>query len=327
MWNHALFKSLLFFAAGSVVHAANTREIDHLGGLARRMPWTALMFAVGAVAICGLPPLNGFVSELLVYLGLFNAATVGHSGSAAVVALTAPALAMVGALALACFVKAYGAVFLGTARSQAALVAHESSFSMIAPMVLLALLCAAIGLFPGLVLPLLDPVVGIWSGIPSPQLLSHVPHGFITVLSLCILLAVIAGSVALRRMLMRRPLGAAGTWDCGYLRTSSRIQYTASSFASTLVALFAWVLRPLAHRAPPVGVFPGSSRFDSHVPEVVLDGLLNPWWGRFKSSLASARVLQQGSVQRYLLYIMLALFGLLLSLVPVTELVKKLLGR
>src|SRR5207249_5427659 len=110
VWNHALFKSLLFLSAGSVIHAVHTREIDHLGGLARKMPWTALGFLAGAVAICGLPPLNGFVSELLIYLGLFGAVQGPADASYAGAAFAAAALALIGALALACFVKVYGAV-------------------------------------------------------------------------------------------------------------------------------------------------------------------------------------------------------------------------
>src|SRR5439155_6213990 len=113
VWNHGFFKALLFLGAGSVVHAVGTREIDRMGGLAKRMPRTALLFLVGAVAICGLPPLNGFVSELLVYLGLFQAAAARDGRWWIATAFAAPALALVGALALACFVKAFGAVFLG----------------------------------------------------------------------------------------------------------------------------------------------------------------------------------------------------------------------
>ncbi len=134
VWNHALFKALLFFSAGSVIHAAHTREIDHLGGLAKAMPWTALCFLVGAVAICGLPPLNGFVSEFLIYLGLFGTARHQHGPTFAGAAFAAPALALIGALAVACFVKVYGAVFLGTARSEHAEHAHESPLSMLGPM-------------------------------------------------------------------------------------------------------------------------------------------------------------------------------------------------
>src|SRR5581483_4284440 len=113
VWNHSLFKALLFMSAGSVIHATHTREIDHLGGLARVMPRTALAFMIGAVAICGLPPLNGFVSELFIYLGLLRTALANLDARTwAAAALAVPALALIGALACACFVKVYAAVFL-----------------------------------------------------------------------------------------------------------------------------------------------------------------------------------------------------------------------
>jgi hydrogenase-4 component B len=117
VWNHALFKALLFLSAGSVIHAVRTRTIDRLGGLAKCMPWTAGLFLIGAVAICGLPPLNGFVSELLIYLGLLRGVSLGGSRAGMLAAAGAPVLALIGALAVACFVKVYGAVFLGSARS------------------------------------------------------------------------------------------------------------------------------------------------------------------------------------------------------------------
>ena len=131
VWNHALFKALLFLSAGSVIHSAHTREIDHLGGLAKTMPWTSLCFLVGSVAICGLPPLNGFVSEFLIYLGLLGTLVPRDGPAYAGAAFAAPALALIGALAVACFVKVYGAVFLGTARSEHAQHGHESPVSML----------------------------------------------------------------------------------------------------------------------------------------------------------------------------------------------------
>ncbi|MEW6270068.1 MAG: proton-conducting transporter membrane subunit, partial [Thermodesulfobacteriota bacterium] len=163
VWNHGLFKALLFLSAGSVLHATGTREIDQLGGLLRRMPHTGLAFLVGAVAICGLPPLNGFVSELLVYLGLLR--TVAGSGDLAWLAgaFTAPALALVGALAVACFVKVFGIVFLGEPRSGRARAAHESGAPMLVPMAALGGACVVIGVAPALVAPLLDGAVSSWA--------------------------------------------------------------------------------------------------------------------------------------------------------------------
>ena len=163
VWNHAFFKGLLFLCAGSVIHAVHTREIDHLGGLAKRMPWTALGFLVGAVAICGLPPLNGFVSEFLIYLGLFRTLVEGQARSYPGAAFAAPALALIGALAVSCFVKVYGAVFLGTARSEHAEHASESPLSMVAPMGVLVACCLLIGLAPSLVAPVLQQGVLDWA--------------------------------------------------------------------------------------------------------------------------------------------------------------------
>jgi hydrogenase-4 component B len=125
VWNHGLFKSLLFFAAGSVLHATGTREMSQLGGLWRAMPWTASLFALGAVAISGLPPLNGFVSEWLVYLGLFDA-TLARGPSAWAAIPAAILLCVRGSLEIACFVTVCGVVFLGAPRSKAATHAHES---------------------------------------------------------------------------------------------------------------------------------------------------------------------------------------------------------
>ncbi|MCF7863868.1 MAG: hypothetical protein K9L89_03660, partial [Kiritimatiellales bacterium] len=162
VWNHALFKSLLFMGAGSVVHASGTREIDRMGGLAKSMPWTAAFFLIGAVAICGLPPLNGFVSEWFIYLGLFHTVSDGTALSWSVAALAAPVLALIGALALACFVKAYGAVFLGAPRQPRTSALHEAPLSMKVPMGMLAGCCIVIGLAPFVATPMLGKAILAW---------------------------------------------------------------------------------------------------------------------------------------------------------------------
>ncbi|MCI0651106.1 MAG: hydrogenase [Planctomycetes bacterium] len=326
VWNHCLFKALLFLAAGSVVHATHTREIDELGGLAKRMPLTAAMFAIGAAAICGLPPLNGFASEFLVYLGLFHAAT-DDSAAFSGVALAAPALALVGTLAVACFVKEFGAVFLGAPRAAHAAAAIEAPWSMIAPMALLAALCAAIGLCPLIVFPCLDGVLATWPGFSGPRLAELAPYPSMIALGAALVLAAGVGVLYVHRRSARARRAAVVTWDCGYLLPRATMQYTSSSFAAQLVGLYRWILRPRIQRAPPAGVFPGRSQFASHVPDVVLDGVLSPIWYRFKSRLAVLRVLQHGRVQRYIVYILVALCGLLLSLVPVMDLARKLVGK
>jgi hydrogenase-4 component B len=163
VWNHGLFKSLLFFSAGAVVHATHTREMDALGGVGARMPRTALAFLVGAVAICGLPPFNGFVSELMIYLGSLHAALSAAPAAALVGVFGVASLALIGALAVACFVKAFGVVFLGSARSEHSTRAKEAGAAMTTPMLVLGLLCLFIGVAPVLVAPILERAVASWS--------------------------------------------------------------------------------------------------------------------------------------------------------------------
>lgn len=317
VWNHSFFKSLLFFCAGSVDHAAHTRQLDQLGGLAKTMPWTALMFLVGAVAICGLPPLNGFVSELFVYLGLFRTVTAaGDVATAAMIGV--PVLAMIGALAVACFVKVFGAVFLGQPRTQAAARAQESPVSMRAAMAVLALVCALIGLAPMLVVPLLDPVLAGFGPQPGQAPLSLgalVPLQTISLLAVALVAAIALLGLVLGRRCRVAP--RAGTWDCGYARPTSRMQYTASSFAQMIVVMFGWVLRPHVQEPRIQGLFPPPAKMHSHVDEVVLDRVLVPLGRRAERWFAWFHQFQQGLTQHYVLYILIAVVLMLGSLIPV----------
>jgi hydrogenase-4 component B len=308
--NHSTFKALLFLCAGSAIHTAGTREIDRMGGLARRIPWTAAFFLVGAVAICGLPPLNGFVSELMIYLGLFRGATGPHTQEAAFSALSAPALALIGGLATACFVKVYGVAFLGTPRFPASGDDHGEAAAMTAPLALLALVCAAIGFAPGAVARLLDPAVLSWQPALARQgatLGSLAPFGWITALNLALVALVAAsGWLFLRRV---RQAGSAedATWGCGYLAPTSRMQYSASSFAEMLVRFFEGILRPHREVRPPAGAFPASSSFGSHVPEAVLELVYIPLLERANLKLSAIRKLQSGQLHLYILYIFVTL--------------------
>ena len=311
VWNHAAFKALLFYAAGAVIRATGTRQIDALGGLLRRLRFTGAAFLVGAVAICGLPPLNGFVSEWLIYLGSFRALT-GSSGGVGTLgaAAGAPALALIGALAVACFVKAFSAVFLGTPRSpHATRDVADASRSMRFSMGALALSCAVIGLWPAGAAALsrrsADALLGGPGGLPVTAdlgALGGVPLFLLGVLA-------VAGIAA---AVLTRPAALTTTWDCGYASPGPRMQYTASSFAQLLVALFRWAVLPEEHRPRVNGPFPAASqRFESHAPDPVLDRLLPPGLSRGRSLLGSARVIQAGRIQAYLLYIVVTLVLLL----------------
>ncbi|MFH0907787.1 MAG: proton-conducting transporter membrane subunit [bacterium] len=327
VWNHSLFKTLLFLCAGSVVHSTHTRQIDRLGGLAKTMPWTASLFLIGAVAICGLPPLNGFVSELFIYLGLLRTVTTtGTSGSAAVIGV--PVLAMIGALAVACFVKVYGIVFLGNPRTHASARAHESPVTMRGPMVVLAAGCALIGMAPLLVSPILDKVIAGWSpGSVSPSMSLNLvaPVGAVGAMSVALMACIVALTIALAHR--SRVPHRVGTWDCGYARPTSRMQYTASSFAQMIVAMFGLVLHPRVHRPHLAGLFPERTEMHSHVDDAVLDRLLVPtghgverWFGWFHR-------FQQGLTQHYMLYILITVLLMLSTLMPIKEIIARLFAR
>jgi len=306
VWNHGLFKALLFLGAGAVLHATGTREMSRLGGLWRAMPWTAALFAVGAVAIAGLPPLNGFVSEWLVYLGLFDALNPPAAALPALPAIVC--LATTGALALACFVKVCGVGFLGAPRTEAARRAHECGPWMRGPMLVLAAACAAIGLAPAGCWPALRSVVGSWGAawrdLPAPESL-----GTLGVVHTGLVLLAVGGAIGLRRRLRGRWRRGV-TWDCGYAAPTARMQYTAGSFAGILTEWFGWILRPARHEERPEALFPGRAALAEHTPETVLEKVVVPV-ARWVLRVATlARRLQHGRVQAYLFYVILGLAAL-----------------
>jgi hydrogenase-4 component B len=231
-------------------------------------------------------------------------------------ALPAPVLAATGALAVACFVKVFGIVFLGVPRSAGAREAHESPPLMLVSMAVLAVACVAIGVAPGLFAPALESAGEAWAGQPLPGLAGLAPLGWISIGA-----AALLGAVALlaawvipagRRARRRQP--ALPTWDCGYAgdAPSPRLQYTASSFAQIITAHFAWVLRPKVHAPRIRELFAGPARFESHVEDPVLDSLLAPVARRALKVTARMRALPQGQLQRYILYILAVLIPLLI---------------
>ncbi|MBI2497568.1 MAG: NADH-quinone oxidoreductase subunit H, partial [Opitutae bacterium] len=307
VWNHGLFKALLFLGAGSVLHATGTREMSRLGGLWRLMPWTAGLFALGAAAISGLPPLNGFVSEWLVFLGLFDA-TIARGPTAWAAIPAAILLGVTGALALACFVKVCGVVFLGAPRSPAATRAHESGPAMRGSMLLLAGGCVVIGLAPVVFWPAVSLALGAW----RPGWDSAVPPAPLLVLGCFHLgVAVAAGLAAwwLWRA-CRDALVRALTWDCGYAAPAARMQYTAGSFAGIITEWFAWILRPVRHDERPADLFSARAAFSEHTPETVLEHLIQPVGGVVMRISMAVRRLQHGRVQSYLLYLAIGVAAL-----------------
>jgi hydrogenase-4 component B len=296
--NHALFKGALFLAAGAVYRATGTRDLEQLGGLARRMPLTWLAFLVAAVAIIGVPPLNGFVSEWLVFQGLLRA---GQSAEALRLAVfAAPALALVGGLALACFAKVAGIVFLGHPRSSQAAVAREAGAGLLAPVLVLAFACVVIGTVPALVM---RPVILVgaavagerWVPVATAMADVFADAGRISWMAIAL---VLVGAIlwVMRRAVLRRQVVRAGaTWGCGYPHPTSRMQYTASSFAAPLASVFGRLAGVREHR--------GATVFHSTPVDLVLDAAVLPLWTRVERAALRLRPMQQGRLHVYLIYV------------------------
>jgi hydrogenase-4 component B len=257
--NHAAFKGLLFLGAGSVLSRTHIRNMEELGGLARRMPWTAGLFLLGAVAISALPPLNGFVSEWLTFQALLGGATLTTGPAALMIVLSAAMLALTGGLAAACFAKAFGVTFLGRPRTSHARLATEAPGPMIAGMAGLGVLCVALGVAPGYVIHLLDaptgqllhgasasavvtaqgPLVLSTAILPSATNATSISMTMVAAL----LLALAAVSWGLRRGFGHAPRRIAPTWTCG-IRPTARFDYTATAFAKPLRLVFEALYHP-----------------------------------------------------------------------------------
>lgn len=312
--NHGLFKSLLFLSAGAVYQAVGTRNIEACGGLQKNMPWTCGLTAIGAAAICGLPPLNGFTGEWLIYSCLLRP---DASRGMLFFALAAAALAIVGALAVVAFTKSYGLTCLGQPRSEAARKAEEPSWLMLGPMALLAALCLAIGLFPS---------PALYAAFSAAGEVVRLPHRDVAV-NLAVwspLLATVglvgAGVLVLSALLWafrlallgRRKTETGPTWGCGFTAPSARMQYTGSSYPMPVTRVFSALLGTREEVRSPKGYWPAKASFESRTPDPALERLLPVLTARFEGWLSAPRRLQHGHLQLYLLYISVFLVIILL---------------
>ncbi len=309
--NHGLFKGLLFQAAGALALASGSRKLEAHGGLLRRMPTTGGFFLIGAAAISGLPPLNGFVSEWLIYLGALGHGLLSSPRGAGLTLLVVPVLALVGGLAAACFVKVFGIVFLGEPRSAASAAAHEVGMAMRVSMGLGAAACLGIGTLPAMALRLIAGPVTLLAGASSPPA-GHTLAAVNVISLVAVLFGATAAVVALgRRWLLRsREVHAAVTWDCGYSQPTPRMQYTAVSFASPVLEPFQGLLHARRRRIPVTGYFPRQASEDLHFEDPG-EGAVRWVAAAVIAPLTRVRALQRGPVQLYLLYILVTLLLLL----------------
>lgn len=315
--NHALFKSLLFLSAGAVLHATGTRNLEALGGLLKRMPFTAAAFLVGAVAIVGLPPLNGFVSEFLIFSGALQSGARAPLVHAGVLAAVAAGLALIGGLAAACFAKAFGIVFLGMARTPKCDHAHDPGWPMKSAMALLALCCIGVGALGPWVLRAMSPLLESMTGLSHGWTVQEVEASS-AVLVKVVLVSGIAVALFLalwlaRAMLLRGQTVRRGpTWDCGYALPTARMQYTASSFAQPLIDVLGQLVRARDEVHRPTGLFPTRGDYHSLARDPWKESVFAGLFQRAARLMDRLHWIQHGKVQLYVLYVVATLVALLL---------------
>lgn len=325
--NHAVFKSLLFLGAGALVYATHTRNMEEYGGLLRRMPWTGLFFLIGAVSISALPPTNGFVSEWLVFQSLFLSFHLPSVFLKLMLPLAAAMLALTGALALACFAKAFGVSFLALPRSVHARHAKEVPLPMGIGMAALAVVCLSLGLVPMAVVPLLDRIAGPltgaaisgkvlalggWALAPvNVEFSSLSPPGLAVVLAVLALLGLLLvltfGGLQKKRFYK--------TWGCG-LNVSPRMEYTATGFVQPIKRVFSMVYRPTVKLETEFleesRYFAKRRRFEFHIEPLFQKYLYDPVVALFSAAADRLRIVQAGSLHLYLAYIFVTLVVLLM---------------
>jgi formate hydrogenlyase subunit 3/multisubunit Na+/H+ antiporter MnhD subunit len=314
--NHAIFKGLLFLGAGAVLQATHTREMDHLGGVGKKMPLTSVVFLIGAVAICGLPPLNGFISEFFIYWASFLG-TMQFADSRIIFALAIiVALALIGGLAVACFSKAFSIVFLGEPRNQEHQHIHDPGVAMTIAMVFLAAMCFLVSilvLYCGL--PLLGQTIHIVSKLELQQIEYQLaaivpPLKGLFLISSVVLLSTTFLMLWRKYLLNKRQVGKAVTWDCGYLAPNARMQYTSSSYAQPLVDLNCYILRTRKDVQKPDGYFPQTARFLSHTLDTAMQKLYRPMFEVIARLFNKLMWLQHGYLHIYMLYLVITLLSL-----------------
>ena len=311
--NHSLFKPLLFFGSGAIIHATGTREMNLMGGVGKGMPRVAFLVLVGAVAICGIPPLNGFVGEFMLYLGFFKQL---QADSLVFLVLLAPLLALVGGLAVVAFTKLYSSVFLGTPRSSAAAHPHEAGMTMLVPMGFFALLCLLVGVAPQLALRLVSPVItALYPHLASTAAVSTgygEIAGRLSLVSALLLTAMVVIALLWRWRLGKGAVSFTGTWGCGYQRGTSRMQYGGTSFSELAVSVFNGIMLQRIKRPLLAGLFPGRSRCIDTPTETVLERMLAPVFSAAGILFGFLHRLQHGLMNIYMLYLFATLFILML---------------
>jgi hydrogenase-4 component B len=307
--NHALFKSLLFFTAGNVLYITHKINMDHLGGLAKNMRWTTAAFLIGALAISGLPPFNGFISEFLIYNALINQMSHSAFGMSLLSVASILSLVLIGGLCIYCFTKAFGLSFLGTRREIHPKEATEVPFRMLVPSFLLILVMLSIGLMPGIYVKQVIGVVYSFTGVAldMPPIFAYLQSVSDVNIILIVVVVAIAGIRYYQHS--RVKISSGPTWGCGYTAGDFRHQYTPTSYAESLRELADPVIQYRKAYKPfeETEVFPPPKSFHTESKDLIEEKTILSWVHLIVNYLPKAGITQSGVINHYLIYPMLFL--------------------
>lgn len=307
--NHSLFKSLLFYSVGSVYQQTHTRDMEKLGGLIKLMPRTAFTFLIGALAIGGLPPFNGFISEFVIYNGLMEGIQMDNATETILFVLSLAGLSIIGGLSILTFTKTFGVIFLGNQRQKLEHQPHEVSFLMLFPQYMIIAVIMAVSVFPGF---FMETIVQILNKF-SMNKLNFELSGFstqtdtlqnISVYSL-ILIFVILILWGIRTLVVRKkPAPVGPTWGCGYTAGNTRQQYTGKSFSKSLGKMFNFILleRKKYSELKPGEIFPKERRYTSHYQDFFEENIIRNFTNRLLNAVNYFKFVQNGRIQSYVLY-------------------------
>jgi len=308
--NHSLFKSLLFFGAGSIYQQTHTRNIERLGGLIKKMPITAGLFLIGALAIGGIPPFNGFVSEFIIYTGLFKG-LIGFQGisQAILLILSITGLVIVGGMSLATFTRTFGVIFLGTPREELPHEPHETSHIMLLPQFLIVAAMLSVAFIPQFYFSYAGKVVSssfatAFSGIPvsfTPVTDTVTNIGRMALIFIVLLIVV----YCIRRLLVRKRASVTyETWGCGYVVPVKKAQYTGKSFNRSFGLLFNFIVkeRKTIEKIPKTQIYPSRVNFSTSYIDILDHYIVSPLAKRLTFALNYFQFIQNGRIQSYVLY-------------------------
>jgi formate hydrogenlyase subunit 3/multisubunit Na+/H+ antiporter MnhD subunit len=305
--NHSLFKSLLFYSAGSVYQQTHTRDMEKLGGLIKSMPRTAAVFLVGAAAIGGLPPFNGFVSEFIIYIGLIEGIHASSISETILFVLSLAGLSIIGGLSVLTFAKTFGTIFLGQPRTELPHKPHEVSYLMLIPQYAIIAVMLSVAFVPGFYMQIIgNSLTGLMPGNTGTAVLSGV-SGTISGISLySLLLTGIAGFIWIvrSRVMKTRVQRVDATWGCGYSAPNSRQQYTGKSFSKPLGKIFNFLLIERKHytEIEKGEIFPSARSYVSHYYDFFEHNFIQPFTRRLNWSVNYFSFIQNGRIQSYVLY-------------------------